>query len=287
MEELMNVPNREQTEHWNNPDDVGHWITEQTRHDEMLEPFIDVLTNGAQLAAGDDVLDVGCGCGATTLAAARIAAPGTVVGIDLSAPMLDQGRCDAHAAGLNDVAFQQGDAQTHRFDTDTFDAVISRFGIMFFDDPVAAFTNIRTGARRGARLAFVCWQPLVANEWLLVPGAALAQHVPLPDLGGPDAPGMFAFGDPQRGEQVLRDAGWRDMSAADIHTPIYVGGHGTVDDAVTFLRTGSMGRTMLADIDRDAEARALEDVRAALAPHHDGKGVRLDAAVWLITAEAN
>jgi SAM-dependent methyltransferase len=282
----MSTPNREQAAHWNSSDEAGHWIDQQGRYDQMLEPFIDILTNAAQLAAGDRVLDVGCGCGATSVAAARVVAPGTVVGVDLSGPMLGQARTDAQRDGVDNVTFEQADAQTHGFDLDAFDAVISRFGVMFFDDPVAAFTNIHNAASNGARLAFVCWQPLIANEWLLVPGAALAQHVPLPEMGGPGAPGMFAFAEQDQPKQVLADAGWRDVTATDTHTPIYVGGRGTVDDAVEFLRTGSMGRTMLEGIDPHTEARAVSAVRTALTPHHDGHGVRLDAAVWLITAVA-
>ncbi len=283
----MSAPNREQTEHWNNRDEIGQWVDEKTEHDQMLEPFIDMLIEGAQLTAGDAVLDIGCGSGATTISAARVVAPGTVTGIDLSGPLLARARKDAETAGLVNTAFHQADAQTHTFDDGAFDAVISRFGIMFFDDPVAAFTNIRTAARPGARLAFVCWQPLTANEWLLVPGAALAQHVPLQEIGGaPGAPGMFAFADNDHTMRVLQAAGWCDVTTTDAHAPIYVGGHGTLEHAVDFLRNGSIGRTMLNGVDPDTQERAVDAVRQALEPHHDGHGVRLDAAVWLVTASA-
>ena len=280
----MSIPNREQIEHWNNGDEVGHWIDQQTRHDEMLAPFIDILLAGAQLRSGDRVLDVGCGCGATTMAAARMTTPGTTVGIDLSAPMLERARTNAKAANVDRVAFLQGDAQTHSLDGEVFDAVISRFGIMFFDDPVAAFANVRKATRQKARLAFVCWQPLIENEWLLVPGAALAQHVTLPEVSGPGGPGMFAFADPDEPKRVLDASGWSNIAATDTRIPMYVGGHGTVADAVEFLRTGPIGRTVLAGIDPNTEGRALDAVRAVLEPHHDGVGVRLEAAVWLLSA---
>ncbi len=283
----MSTPNRDQAEHWNSRETMGQWLDEQAAHDQMLEPFIEMLINGAGLRAGDRVLDVGCGCGATTMAAARVVAPGAVVGIDLSAPMLAQARTDAHSAGLGNVTLHEADAQTHAFDPGAFDAVMSRFGIMFFDDPVAAFTNLHGAARDGARLAFVCWQPLAANEWLLVPGAALAEHVPLQDIGGaPGGPGMFAFADSRDVTRVLQDAGWSDIDTTDVRTPMYVGGHGSLDHAVKFLRSGSIGRTMLSGVDPDTQERAVEAVRNALEPHHDGRGVRLEAAVWLVTARA-
>lgn len=283
----MTAPNREQAERWNDRDAVAQWVDDKPAHDQMLEPFIDMLMDGAHLGPGDHVLDVGCGSGATTVAAARTVAPGTVTGIDLSGPMLAQARAAADAEGLDNVTFRHADAQVHRFDDRAFDAVISRFGIMFFDDPVAAFTNIHDAARRRARLAFVCWQRLTSNAWLLVPGAALAQHVPLQEVGGaPGTPGMFAFADAGEATRVLQAAGWHDIHADEIHTPIYVGGLGTLEHAVNFLRTGSIGRTMLDGVDPETQERAVDAVRAALEPHHDGNGVRLDAAVWLVTARA-
>jgi SAM-dependent methyltransferase len=283
----VSAPNREQAERWNNRDEVGQWIDSKLEHDQMLDPFIETLIEGAQLGSGDRVLDVGCGSGATTIATARVVAPGTVVGIDLSGPMLDLGRADAEKAGVHNISFQQADAQTYAFGDDPFDSVISRFGIMFFDDPVAAFRNLHAAARPGGRLAFVCWQLAGANEWLRVPSAAFTEHVPPQEVGGaPGTPGMFAFADPDRATSVLQEAGWHDVRTDDTHTPIYVGGHGTVEHAVDFLRAGSIGRTLLSGADPDTQARAIEAVRAAFEPHHDGRGVRLDAAVWLVSARA-
>ena len=183
--------------------------------------------------------------------------------------------------------FQQGDAQVHPLEPTKFDAVISRFGVMFFADPVAAFANIRSATQPAGRLVFVCWQPLAANQWLLVPGAALAEHVPPPaGFGSGDGPGMFAFADPDRVRSVLAAAGWRDIEITSEHVSILVGGGGSVEDTVEFLRTGSMGRMMLAGADADTVERAVASVRAALAPHADAEGVHLGAAVWLVRAMA-
>ncbi len=258
----MTIANQQQADHWNG-EEASHWVTHQAAYDRMLAPFTAMLLAAAALQPGDQVLDVGCGCGSTTCAAA-----GRVLGADLSGPMLARGQASAAAAGLGNAAFERADAQVHAFGESSFDAVISRFGIMFFADPVAAFANLRRATRPGGRMAFVCWQDLTANQWLLVPGAALAQHVPLPDLGEPGAPGMFAFADPGRITAVLTKSGWR----------------GSVDETVEFLRCGAIGRTMLGGAGAQTSARAVLAVRDALARRHDGSGVRLEAAVWRVLA---
>jgi SAM-dependent methyltransferase len=282
----MDVANREQAEHWNSEQTTGHWIAYQARHDRMLEPFLTLILDRATISSADRVLDVGCGCGATTRAAAARAPAGEVIGIDLSVPMLARARAEARSAALSNASFMEGDAQVHPFEPGSFDVVISRFGVMFFADPAAAFANLRTATRPGGRLVFACWQPVTENPWLLVPGAALAEHVALPDAGPPDAPGMFALADPGRVRDVLASAGWHDISLTPVHTPILVGGGRTVDETVEFLRSGSMGRAALAGADPATEARALASVRTALASHADSEGVHLGAAVWLVHAVA-
>jgi SAM-dependent methyltransferase len=283
----MSIANAEQAERWNAGEDALHWTANHALYDRMLEPFTAMIFRAAALRPGGRVLDVGCGCGSTTLAAARLVVPGQVVGIDLSGPMLARARADAEATGLTNAVFDQGDAQVHPLEPAWFDTVISRFGTMFFADPVAAFANIRSATRPAGRLVFVCWQPLSANQWLLVPGAALAGHVPLPMLESDDAgPGMFAFADPARLRQILAASGWGDIEITPEQTQILVGGGGSLDDAVRFVRTGSMGRTALAGADADTVDRAIASVRAALAPYAGADGVRLAAAVWLVQAVA-
>jgi SAM-dependent methyltransferase len=198
--------------------------------------------------------------------------------------MLARARADAQSAGLANASFIEGDAQVHSFEPGSFDVVISRFGVMFFADPAAAFTNLHTATKPGGCLVFVCWQPMTENQWLLVPGAALAEHIPLPDPGPPDAPGMFALADSGRMRGILASAGWRDIQITPVHTPILLAGGGTIDDAIEFLRTGSLGRAMLAGADPATQARAVASVRAALAPYADDEGVHLGAAVWLVRA---
>ena len=278
----MKTANHDQLEHWNDSEATGDWVTYQERYDRMLEPFAGLILQAAALSPGEQVLDVGCGCGATTLAAARAVAPGTVAGIDLSAAMLARARENAAHAGLPNASFEQADAQVHEFAA-SYDAVISRFGVMFFADPVAAFANLLAATRPAGRLAFACWQPLADNEWLLVPLAALAEHVPVPEPDEPGAPGMFSLSSTDRLDQVLSAAGWHDISAESTRTSILMGG-GTLDDAMAFLRGRSIVRRMLADADQRARDRAIESVRDALASRADGNEVRLTASVWLVTA---
>jgi len=283
----MSIANTDQAERWNSGEDLAHWLTNQARYDRMNEPFAAMILAAAQLRPGGHVLDVGCGCGATTLAAARVVAPGQAVGLDLSGPMLARARATAEADGLPNAVFQQGDAQVQPLEPARFDAVISRFGTMFFADPVAAFANIRSATRPGGRLAFVCWQPLAVQQWLLVPRAALAEHVaPIAGFGSGDGPGMWAFSDPDRPREILAAAGWRDVEITAEHASVLVGGGGSVEDAVEFMRTGSMARMMLAGADAGTFDRAVASVRAAVAPYADADGVRLGAGVWLVQAVA-
>ena len=176
----------------------GVWVTEAERFDAMLAPFGHRLLRAAALKPGDGVLDVGCGNGAVSCEADQLVRPGGgVTGLDLSAPMLAVARQRAEEQGM-DVAFLQGDAQTAPFD-EQFDVVVSRFGVMFFDDPVAAFANLAKGTRPGGRLCFVCWQEMLANEWIAVPAMAVVAHVGIPELPEPGVPGPFALADAARG----------------------------------------------------------------------------------------
>ena len=282
----MTIANRDQADHWNSSDDVGHWVNEQARYDGMLAPFVPVILDAVGITATDNVLDVGCGCGATTLAAARRAERGRAHGVDLSAPMLERARDDAQRAGLTNATFEQADAQVHAFDDGSYDAVISRFGIMFFEDPVAAFVNLHRTTGPGGRLAFVCWQARAANEWMTVPLGALLHYVPPPPSPPPGAPGMFALAEPDDTRRILDDAGWRDISIDAQSTPLLVGGPGTLDESVSFLRNGSMGRGLLAGADADTQDQAISAMRTALQPYVTDNGVRLGSSVWLVTAGA-
>jgi SAM-dependent methyltransferase len=277
-------PNADQATYWNG-EESAHWIQAQDHHDAMLAPFTPHLLGGARIADTDEVLDVGCGCGATTLAAAREARRGHTFGIDLSGPMIEVATHRARDQGVNNVRFEAADVQVHDFEPARFDRMISRFGIMFFDDPVAAFGNIARSLRSHGTAAFVCWQRLVDNPWLAIPGAAFASHAPAPTASDPDAPGPFAFGDPHRIRRVLEQADFEQIGIEAVEEALLLG-H-TVDEAVSFLSQTGMVRRMLATVDPPTRSRALGAAADALRPYESSAGLRLPSRSWLVTATAS
>jgi SAM-dependent methyltransferase len=267
---------------WNG-DEAKHWVTEADRYDGQLAPFGDLLFDRLQLAADEVVLDVGCGCGATTISAARLS--GAAVGIDLSVSMLTVGRQRAHVAGVSNIDFVADDAARHQFAAEGFDAIVSRFGVMFFADPVLAFTNLRHALRVGGRLVFVCWQGLEANPWLLVPGVAAAAHVPLPAIGGSGGPGMFSLADRDQLVSVVSGAGFADIEVESVSPMITLGGGGTLDETLEFLLGTGIASVLLGGAQPDAKQRAVDAVSASLAEIYEpGRGVALGTGAWLVSA---
>ena len=276
------MPNDVQRENWDGR--VGQqWAAEAERYDGMNRAFGAALLEVLRPRQGERVLDVGCGNGALALAIAPLVGPsGAVTGLDLSGPMLETARRRAQQAALTNVRFEQGDAQTHQVEAGSCDAAVSRFGVMFFDDPVAAFGNIRQALVPGGRLAFTCWQELLLNEWITVPAAAALEHVPMPDLGGPGGPGPFSFADQQRITTVLVEAGYADIGITDLARPMRLAAD--VDDAVTFLRTSDLADALLKDADEETAALAWDAIRRALASRATPEGLVLEGRAWLVTA---
>ena len=259
-------------------------VASADERDRILEPVADALFAVAGLTAGLRVLDIGCGCGVTTLrAAGLVGVAGSATGIDLSRPMLDLARQRADLAGAANAGFVQGDGQTQTFDPASVDVIIGRFGTMFFSDPVAAFTNIGTALRPGGRLVLATWQPLAANEWLIVPGAALLNHTAMPAAASDDGPGMLAQSDPEIVTSILRAAGFADILLEA--TPVTFTLGQTIDEAVEYLAGSGPGRVFLESISEGpARDAALADVSAALVDHHGESGVQFGGGIWLITA---
>ena len=251
------------------------------RRDQILAPVADALLAAADLTPGEAVLDIGCGCGATTLAAAQAVGPaGVVLGIDLSEPMLGVADRRAEASGLSNLTLIQGDVQTHRF-ADRSDVAISRFGTMFFADQAAGLANIRHGLRPGGRLCLATWQPLDANDWLTIPGAALLRYGNLSDAEA-SGRGMFAQSDAGSVATTLHSAGYADPQLQPVTLTLTLGVD--PDEAVDYLAGTGPGRAALDAVPDDQRPAALDAVRAALADHAGSDGVRLGAAIWIITA---
>jgi SAM-dependent methyltransferase len=275
------IANVGQAEAWNG-DEGEHWATHDARYDAMGGAFTDALFAAAAIAETDTVLDIGCGTGQSTRRAAVQAPRGRAVGIDLSEPMLHRARDLVRGEGIGNVAFEQGDAQVHPLPSAAFDVAISRFGIMFFDDPIAAFANIARALRPRGRLAVLCWQDMARNDWLMVPATAALQHVPFPDLGEPGGPGPFSLADPATLRGTLEAVGFEQVEVNGAAASMRLGDD--ADDAREFLRGMGPARALLDDADDEAAARALDAVTDALRPHERTGGVYLDASAWLATA---
>jgi SAM-dependent methyltransferase len=274
--------NHEQDEYWNG-EEATHWIAHLDRYDAMLAPFHDHLFERADVNRAATVLDIGCGCGATTLAAADLAVDGLALGLDLSAPMLEVATQRARRRVVDNVRFEQGDVESRRFDPEGFEHAVSRFGVMFFADPVDGFSNIARALRPEGRLTFVCWQELAQNDWIVIPGAAAAAHVSLPPLPSDDAPGPFSLADPDRINAVLVAAGFQSIDIAPVEEALVLGA--SVEDTVGFLAQTGMGRALLADVDHETRLQGLEAMSDALRAHMGDDGVELGSRAWLVSAQ--
>lgn len=272
-------PNATQITYWNEV--VGPtWVAMQDALDTELGALGEQAMDLLAPKPGEHLLDIGCGCGATTLALAqRVGPTGAVTGADISAPMLAVARERAGSAGLAQARFVQADAQTCDFEP--VDGAFSRFGVMFFAGPAAAFANIRRTLKPGGRLAFVCWQALELNPWMTVPLAAITPLLPArPPPPVPGAPGPFAFADGERLRGLLAEAGFTDISITANRAQI---GWGDLDTSVaTALRVGPVG--VAARENPDLRPQIKDAVRAALTPYAGGDGVKLESGSWLVRA---
>lgn len=275
--------NADQIAYWNAQ--AGEtWVALQDRLDRQLSPLGQTAMAALDLAADDRVIDIGCGCGQTSLElAGEVGSDGTVLGVDISAPMLDVARRRAAAANLGNVQFLEADGQTHPFKAGGADALFSRFGVMFFEDPPVAFANLRKALRPGGRLGFVCWRPMAENQWMLLPLQAALPHLPplAPPLD-PHAPGPFAFADAERVRGILTAAGFSRIEINAHDTKI--GGNGLEESVETALKVGPLGRMLGEHLGQ--RGAVTEAVREALAPHAGPSGVYMSAAVWIVTASA-
>jgi ubiquinone/menaquinone biosynthesis C-methylase UbiE len=279
------MSNDDQIDSWNGK--AGEtWARMQERMDRTLSPVTAALLTLAAPQPGEHVLDVGCGTGETSLAlAGAVGDEGTVLGLDVSEPMLARARERADEL-LSEAEFRAADASTFA-DDDDFDLLMSRFGVMFFNDPAAAFTNLHARATPGGRLCFACWQPSSENPWATLPMQTLAHLLPPVEPADPLAPGPFAFADPDRVRKILSDSGWQDIAIQALPFTMIVGeGDDPIAAAVHFnLRIGPAAR-LVRDAGPDVEAPAKSALAKALAAYLVDGQVGLPGAVWLVSARA-
>ncbi len=273
--------NAAQAEAWNG--DAGqHWVQYRDRREAQLSRFSPHLFAAAQIAADAQVLDVGCGCGGTTLQAARQAANGQALGVDLSAPMLAEARRRALAEEVANVAFQQADAQVHPFAPDSFDVMLSRFGVMFFADPQAAFSNLERAVRSGGSLHFLCWQSAEVNDFFTVPLRAISAHLDVPQRDTPGEPGPFSLADPDDVRGLLTAAGFDSVEINAVDERMWIGAD--LEDAVAYQMTTPSNQAALAKTGPEARDRVIYALREALSPYATAEGMKLEAHAWLVTA---
>ncbi|WP_336298789.1 class I SAM-dependent methyltransferase [Streptomyces cinnabarinus] len=270
-----------QAARWNGR--TGHiWVEEQALLDGLLRPLEELLVEAVPAGHEGRVLDVGCGTGGTTVALARRLGPaGRCVGVDISEPMIAAARARAEREGVP-ASFVRADAGGYAFETAAFDTVVSRLGVMFFDDSVRAFANLRRAAEDGARLRVVVWRGAEENPFMTTAERAAAPLLPELPARRPDGPGQFAFADPALVRDVLTPGGWADVDIQPFEVDCTLP---TADLVRYFTRLGPLGQ-LLPDVDERTRERIVTTVRAAFEPFVHGTEVRFTAACWVVGAQA-
>lgn len=258
-----------------------HWAAHAERYEATAAGYWQSLLAAVPIDGDAAILDIGCGTGRSTRDLARVAPSGSVLGVDLSAKMLEHARAKAGAEELSNVRFEQADAQVHPFDDDGFDLAVSVFGAMFFTDPVAAFTNVARALRPGGGLALLAWKPLEQNEWVaaLREALSLGRVLPTPPVG---VPGPFGLADLPFTGRVLADAGFVDVSFDEVAEPIWFGAD--ADDAFSFVSTLGITRGLTQDLDDTQKAAALDALHGTLVEHETDTGVLFGGSAWLVRA---
>ena len=275
----MTTPNADQADYWSSPDGQK-WVTYQGDLDRLMEPALEAVLDAAAPRVGEHVLDIGCGTGASTMELARrVGETGLVTALDISEPLLDLARDRATAPN---VRFVRADAQTHSFEAPA-DLVFSRFGVMFFDDPVAAFANLRAATRPGGRLAMICWQGMPQNPWFQLPFEAAVARLGRPSALPPNAPGPTAFKDVERVTGILSDAGWSNPAGRTIDVALVP--PQDPQEAAAFATTlGPASRTLSEKGGSDADAAAIaHDIAEALGDYHTPDGLRIPSGLVIYT----
>jgi SAM-dependent methyltransferase len=273
--------NAEQSEAWNGASG-RHFIEQRERHERMRGGLTARLLAAAQIQDGENVLDIGCGCGDATILAARATGRGHALGADLSRIQVAEARRLAAAAGVTNARFEVADVQVQPFPAGTFDVVLSNFGVMFFDDPAAAFANLRKALRRGGRLAFLCWRARDENPFFTMGFAEAAAVLGLRELTGPAA--AFSLADSGRVGTLLSGAGFGGIEFAQADEPMLIGSD--VADVLEYERVSPGATEILAGLSPAQAAELARQVRDDLVAYASPDGVIMPGAAWLVTAQA-
>lgn len=281
---MVSPANEEQEDYWNKQ--AGpKWVELQSFIDAQLQDLGAAAMDRLGPIDGATVLDVGCGCGTTTIQlAGRVGETGAVVGIDLSGPMLERARETARASGIRNATFQQADAQVHSF-SERFGAVFSRFGVMFFAEPEKAFANLRGAMREDGVLSFVCWRSIDQNDWMIVPLRAALEHLPTPPIPDPNAPGPFAFADADRVRRILTAAGFAGIEVDRHDSALQIGkGRPLAEIVRIVMQMGPTSRLLGDAAPPDLQARVAESIQTALQPYLDENGILMRGSTWMVRA---
>ncbi len=279
----MTIKNTAQIEFWNG--ETGHnWVSHDALMEAMLQPLGETVIESLAPQPGEHVLDIGCGCGHTSLSLGqRVGAKGSVTGVDISAPMLAV--ASQLAAEHSSIQFVEADAQTHAFEPERYDVVFSRFGVMFFEDPVAAFANIRSALNPSGRLAFCCWQPRAVNPFMTVPAVAALELLPAPPEMPPRTPGPFAFEEADYVTDVLTSAGFGNVAVTPLKQPLTFGrGLSLTDIVEQLVQIGPIAQ-MVREAPEELQQPVRDKVVDAVAPFYcEDTGMTLDGQFWQVTA---
>jgi len=281
---MTDQPNAEMAEFWNGKGGKS-WVTQEARLECSLRPFGQQAMAAGAIKAGQQILDIGFGCGDSTIElAGKVGSEGQVHGVDISVAMVDAAEKKATQMDIANVSFECADAQTKAFPGDGYDLVFSRFGVMFFDDPIGAFKNIYSALKPGGRLAFICWAPRDQNAWVGLPLQVVAKHLTLPAPPGLDEPGPFSLSEEARVSGILGAAGFSNIAVEPFQTPFVLGGD--VDEALSFLMQLAPSGSAInnAEADDETRARIAVDMAELLNSHDSDKGVTMGAAALLVTA---
>jgi SAM-dependent methyltransferase len=282
-----NSDNAEQIEYWNGQ--AGQdWVERNQQLDKTLKSIGEQAIASAAVQVGETVLDIGCGCADTSFSLLEKTGPdGRVLGVDISGPMLKLAAARASQLPTDlqhAIAFEQADASDYPFEKQSFDLLFSRFGVMFFANPGAAFANMRKALKPGGRIVFICWAPVKQNQWITLPMGAALQHLPRPEPMPPNAPGPFGLSDPEFVKRVLGEAGFDQIEIASFQ-PVMRFGHGIACDKVAdFFIEASPVSGLLSDAPTEQLGTVREAIAEAIMPHYDGETINLDASCWIVTA---